>query len=155
MSPSPKPNAPPQTSPGAQPAGVIPVPDLARIAADTQKSCRDPYGERLWLYICLAPMAGLLPSLWTLWRRPDATARERTAAKTALAIALFWSLGSVGSASLGTVAGEHTPAIAPLLAGSLFTSAYCLSCIWLMVRIWRRQSPRFGWISDLTDTIGR
>lgn len=100
----------------------------------------DRYGEanlrRLQMFLCLVPIVGFFPSLWTLYRR-NGTREQRQASQLAVKLALGWLTGN-----LLLQAGMQTSqgAIVPLLIlASLLTSGYFLTNLWLMVRLWKRQ----------------
>lgn len=101
----------------------------------------DRYGEaklrRLQMFLCLVPIVGFFPSLWTLYRR-NGTKEQRQVSQLAVKLALGWLTGTF-LLQMGIQANQS--AIVPLLLlASLITSGYFLTNLWLMVRLWREQS---------------
>jgi hypothetical protein len=100
----------------------------------------DRYGEanlqRLQMFLCLVPIVGFFPALWTLYRR-NGTREQRQTSQLAVKLALGWLVGNL---LLQVGVQTHQAAIVPLLIlASLLTSGYFLTNLWLMVRLWRRQ----------------
>lgn len=122
--------------------------DAARDRAE--QALADPYGDRLLLYLYLTPVAGAIAAAGTLILNRG-TPKQRSASRLAATLA--------GAALAGTLALEGAALSAGELAlplqvgGSLVASAYFLTCLWLMVALWRRRSLRLGWVSDAADWI--
>ncbi len=114
----------------------------------------DPLGERdlqhLYAFVCLVPVFGFFPSLWTLYRRQGG-AEQCQASRLSVTLGLAWVLGYALS---GTVAQQSELLRLPLLlSSSLLTSGYFLASCWLMFRLWRRQSLRLPLISKVSQTL--
>lgn len=145
MAPNPLPNAPSTLTD-----------TLAAAQAEAHHQLQDPYGDRLWLYVCLAPVFGVLPSLWTLMAPRDPRDRRQVAvARTALLLAALWAVGSLTCTMGSNWGGELGHSTPTLLIGTAVSSTYFLSCVWLMVCVWRRRSLRLGWISDFARMLDR
>ncbi len=114
----------------------------------------DPLGERelkhLFAYLCLVPVFGFFPALWVLYRRRG-TAEQRAASRTAVSLALIWVLGY---ALLGAGAEASEGLRLPLaLTSSLLSSGYFLTSLWLMYRLWRRQSLKLPGVEEVADRL--
>jgi len=98
------------------------------------------YGEanlqRLQMFLCLVPIVGFFPSLWTLYRR-NGSREQRQVSQLAVKLALGWLAGNLLlQAGMQTSQGAIVPL---LLLASLLTSGYFLTNLWLMIRLWQRQ----------------
>lgn len=113
----------------------------------------NPTLQRLWFFIYLLPIFGLIPALWQLsQRRGDRAGRQ--VSRLAVLTALIWLLGYglLNSAAAAT----ETQALAHgllLLANSGWSSGYFLLNLWLMVRLWRRQPLTVPLLSRLTKYL--
>ncbi len=107
--------------------------------------------SRLLLYLLVAPMVGVGPSLWVVLRR-QGDRRLQAVARQSLLLAAVW-LVSYGALEWGAVHPDW-PTLPLLLASSACTSAYLLSGVWLMVAVWRRRSLRLGPLSTLAAELG-
>jgi hypothetical protein len=102
--------------------------------------------QHLQSFIYLIPVLGFFPALWTLYRR-EGNLEQRNASRLAVILALGWLLGYL---LLGSGA-QSSNSLSLLVMSSLLTSGYFLVNLWLMVRLWRRQSlnlPGSGQKSD-------
>lgn len=100
----------------------------------------DRYGEaglqRLNMFLCLVPIVGFFPALWTLYRKKGSR-EQRQVSQLAVKLALGWLTGNL-LLQVGIQANQT--AIVPLLIlASLLTSGYFLTNLWLMIRLWQRQ----------------
>jgi hypothetical protein len=91
--------------------------------------------KHLQSFIYLIPVVGFFPALWTLYRR-DGNREQRNASRLSVVLALGWLLGYV---LLGSSA-QATESLNLLIMSSLLTSGYFLVNLWLMTRVWQRQS---------------
>jgi hypothetical protein len=106
--------------------------------------------NHLRMFIYLVPVVGFFPAVWTLYRRRGSR-EQRAASRLAVTLALGWLFGYL---LLG--AGSQTSdtlALPLLITSSLLTSGYFLVNIWLMVRLWQRQSLRLPGLSRLGDRL--
>ncbi|AFY62765.1 hypothetical protein [Synechococcus sp. PCC 6312] len=93
---------------------------------------------RLWLYLSLIPVFGVIPAIWIIRQRqvnPD----QRKISRLTILLALAWVVG-YGTLNLGAGAAEMGPETSFLLLNSLWTSGYFLTLFWLMTRLSRNQS---------------
>lgn len=115
----------------------------------------DPYKERdlerLQIFVCLIPVIGFLPALWTLYRE-QGSPEQRNASRLVITLTLGWLLGYL---LLGATAQltEGSSALSLLILSSLLTSGYFLANLWLMVRLWQQKSLRLPGISRLSDRL--
>lgn len=108
--------------------------------------------ERLKLYLYLTPVIGFFPALWTLYRRQGNRA-EQAVSRLAVTLAFGWLLGYI---LLGTGATASESLKFPLLVmNGLLTSGYFVVTVWLMMRLWQRQSLRLPGISHLAERIAK
>ncbi len=106
--------------------------------------------KRLKMFLCLVPVVGFFPAMWTLYR--DRSSRqEKAVSRLAVTLALGWILGyfllNTGAQAAGSMSLQL------LVMSSLLTSGYFLTNIWLMVRLWRRKSVWLPGISRLGDRL--
>lgn len=104
------------------------------------QTASDRYGEaglqRLNMFLCLVPIVGFFPALWTLYRR-NGSREQRQVSQLAIKLALGWLAGNL---LLQVGIQTSQTAIVPLLIlASLLTSGYFLTNLWLMIRLWQRQ----------------
>ncbi|AHB87408.1 hypothetical protein NK55_00075 [Thermosynechococcus sp. NK55a] len=114
-----------------------------------QEAFTNPTLQRLWFFVYLLPIFGMIPALWQLSRR-GSDRQTRQVSRLALVIGLSWLLGYGllnGLASLSEAQSlQHGLA---LLLNSLWGSAYFLVNLGLMVRLWRRQSLKLPFLQRL------
>ncbi|BCX12699.1 MAG: hypothetical protein KatS3mg067_1637 [Thermosynechococcus sp.] len=109
----------------------------------------NPTVQRLWFFVYLLPIFGMIPALWQLSRR-GSDRQTRQVSRLALVIGLSWLLGYGllnGLASVSEVQSLHHGLL--LLLNSLWGSAYFLVNLGLMVRLWRRQSLKLPFVQPL------
>lgn len=116
----------------------------------------DPYKDRdlqrLQIFICLIPVIGFFPALWTLWQ-PQTSPEQRNASRLAVTLAIGWMLGYLLLGAGSQLSSGTTATLSLLILSSLLTSGYFLANLWLMVRLWQRKSLRFPGISQLSDRL--
>lgn len=96
--------------------------------------------KRLWLFIYLVPVFGVVPVIWTLNRR-QSDRQQREVSRVAATIAILWLLGTLTLTSgVAITNGENAQGLglSLLLVSSLWTSGYFVTNLWLMSRVWRR-----------------
>ncbi|WP_448563093.1 hypothetical protein [Trichothermofontia sp.] len=114
----------------------------------------DPFGERslqrLQGFICLIPVIGFIPALWTLLRQAGGK-EPQAASRLAVTLTLAWLFGYILLGfGVSTTEFAHLPM---LLMSSLLTSGYFLASFWLMVRLWRRKRLYLPWVSEVSDRL--
>jgi hypothetical protein len=115
----------------------------------------DPYKERnlerLQIFICLIPIIGFLPALWTLYRQ-QGSLEQRNASRLVITLTLGWLSGYflLGAASQVTTSSST---LSLLILSSLLTSGYFLANLWLMVCLWQQKALRLPGISRLSDRL--
>ena len=106
--------------------------------------------RRLQTFVYFIPIVGVLPALWTLYRR-QGTRRQQIAGRLSITLGLVWviaySLLSAGAANSGSAS------LNLWVLNSLATSGYFLVSFWLMVRVWQRKSVWIPGLSDLGDRL--
>ena len=102
----------------------------------------DPFQEqklqRLQGIIYLLPMVGIIPALWTLYRRQGDTEQRkisRLSVMLTLSWLIFYSLLWFGSGQ-----GAEVASFRLLYANGLLTSGYIVACLVFMLRIWQGKS---------------
>lgn len=105
--------------------------------------------ERLKTFIYLVPVAGVVPALWTLYRRTG-TRQQRAASRLAVMLTLSWVFAYLLlDAASNSSAAMHLPL---LVTSSLLTSGYFLINLWLMIRLWQRKPL---WVPGLSKARKR
>ncbi|NJK99423.1 MAG: hypothetical protein HC838_13195 [Spirulinaceae cyanobacterium RM2_2_10] len=109
--------------------------------------------ERLQLYLCLMPVAGVVPAAWTL-ARGQGSAEQRRVSRLAITTALVWLLayGLLGTGAAQTSGIWH---FRLLLLDTFVTSGYFLTCLVLMARVWQRQPARLPGVGRLAERVLR
>jgi hypothetical protein len=101
-----------------------------------------PLSNKVWMYACLLPVFGLVPSLMV--SIGDRNSQEvKNAGKVSILLALAWL---TISATLGN-AGQPSESIQvpmELLKGTV-TSTYFIACTWLMFRLYRGKKIGLPW----------
>ncbi|MDS3859575.1 hypothetical protein RIF25_02015 [Thermosynechococcaceae cyanobacterium BACA0444] len=92
---------------------------------------------RLWLYLALIPVFGVLPAIWTI-RQSQVNSEPRKISRLVILLALAWAVG-YGALNLGAGTTEMWPETSLLFLNSLWTSGYFLTLFWLMTRLSRNQ----------------
>ncbi|MBV9387275.1 MAG: hypothetical protein JOZ78_12700 [Chroococcidiopsidaceae cyanobacterium CP_BM_ER_R8_30] len=114
------------------------------------ESADNPTFKRLYLLVYLIPIFGFFPALWTLYRR-QGNREQLTVSRLSVTLAGSWLLGYL---LLGT-AGEMSEflTLRLLLLNTLLTSGYFIVSLWLMVRLYSRQSPRLPGFSRFAERV--
>ena len=106
--------------------------------------------QHLKLFLYLVPVVGFFPALWTLYYR-SGTKQVQDLSRVVVTLTLGWVVGYVLLAA-GAEFSE-TGALPLLIASSLLTSGYFLVNLWLIIRLWRRQSVRLPLLSRIGDRL--
>lgn len=107
----------------------------------------DPWGDRLRLFVYLAPFVGFGLAAVDLLRG-EGDRRRRAVARRSVGLAVVWLLG-YGLLNLG---GDSSAPL--LLLNSVWTSGYVLICVMGMVSRWRGTSIRLGRLGDWSEELG-
>jgi small neutral amino acid transporter SnatA (MarC family) len=103
--------------------------------------------NKAWIYACLLPAFGVVPSLIVLSR--DRSSQEaRNVSKVSILLALIWL--SI-YAMLGSQSSESIQVSTELIKGT-FTSGYFIACIWLMFKLYKGQNINLPWSERSTRT---
>ncbi|MEM7771416.1 MAG: hypothetical protein AAF327_13025 [Cyanobacteria bacterium P01_A01_bin.37] len=123
---------------------------LADIQESVSASIDDDDGKRLKMFICLVPVVGFFPALWTLYRNRSSR-EERSVSRLVVTLSLLWIL-SVTLLNTGaqTVDGATLPF---MISSTLLTSGYFVANLWLMMRLWQRKRLKFPLVSRLGDRL--
>jgi hypothetical protein len=103
--------------------------------------------NKAWMYACLLPVFGVVPSLIVLSR--DRSSQEaRNIGKVSILLALIWL--SVYAMLGGAQSGESIQVSTELIKGT-FTSGYFIACTWLMIKLYRGKPISFlPWLERST-----
>src|SRR5689334_13428007 len=102
------------------------------------------------LLIYVIPVIGVLPSLWTLYRR-QGSREQLTVSRQSITLTFTWLLAYILLAT-GAATSEFF-GLRLLILNSFLTSGYFLVSIWLIFRIIRGQSSRFPGLSNLAERV--
>jgi len=123
---------------------------LAEIRESVSESMEDAGMQRLKMFLCLVPVLGFFPALWTLYRG-QGSREERSLSRLVVTLSLGWLL-SVVLLNTGAQA-VHSAAIPLLLTSALLSSGYFVVNLWLMVRLWQRKQLKLPVISRVSDRL--
>jgi small neutral amino acid transporter SnatA (MarC family) len=100
--------------------------------------------NKAWMYACLSPVFGLVPAFMVLIG--DRSSQEvRDTSKVSILLALFW-LAAVAMLGSPDRNGESLQMTTELIKGT-FTSAYFVTSIYLMFRLYRGKNIRLPWLN--------
>jgi hypothetical protein len=111
--------------------------------------------KRLQLFLYLVPIFGFLPAIWTLYQRKS-DRQHRDISRLVVTLTLTWVLGyALLNTGANTVSESNQQGwgTSLLFVNSLLTSSYFLVNIWLMVRLWQRQSLKLPGISQIAKHL--
>ncbi|MBV8885205.1 MAG: hypothetical protein JO235_14585 [Chroococcidiopsidaceae cyanobacterium CP_BM_RX_35] len=110
----------------------------------------NPVFKRLYLFLYLIPIFGCFPALWTLYRRRGSR-EQLTVSRLSVTLAGSWLLGYLLLGTAGEISEFLTLRL--LLLNTLLTSGYFIVSLWLMVRLYSRQSPRLPGFSHFPERV--
>lgn len=120
------------------------------------KNSADPFQERplkrLQMYFCAIPFFGVIPALWMLARR-EGDREQQAVSRLAVSLAFAWLL-LYASLSLGASQSSEIVKFRFLFLDGLLASGYTLTCLGLMLRLWRKKSVRLPGISQWSEKFG-
>jgi hypothetical protein len=106
--------------------------------------------SRLETFLCLTPVIGLLPSMWTIYRC-QRDKRQLAVCRLSILLAFSW-LSIYLSLNVGAdLSGASAVGFRLLFLNSLATSGYFLTSIWLMMLLWQKKSLRLPGFSVLAE----
>ncbi|NER32772.1 MAG: hypothetical protein F6J93_01610 [Oscillatoria sp. SIO1A7] len=108
--------------------------------------------ERIKLFYYLIPVVGLVPSLWTIYRRKGSS-EQIAIGRLAVTLAFVWCSGYV-LLETGAKTAEFLT-LPLLLASSLLTSSYFLVNLWLMIRLFQGKSLKVPGLSKAEQVAGK
>ena len=111
--------------------------------------------KRLFLFIYLIPVFGLVPATWTLSRRKS-DRHYRAVSRLTITLGGSWIIGTAlinTGVALTQEGGTQGLGLSLLLLNSLFTSGYFVTSLWLMLRIWKRQSLNIPGLSQVAKYL--
>ena len=108
--------------------------------------------ERIKLFYYLIPVVGLVPSLWTIYRRKGSSEQIATS-RLAVTLAFVWCSGYV-LLETGAKTAEFLT-LPLLLASSLLTSSYFLVNLWLMIRLFQGKSLKVPRVRKAEQVAGK
>jgi hypothetical protein len=108
---------------------------------DVQDVLSSPALSRLLLFTYMVPVFGMVPAAWTLTRKKS-DRHYRNLSRLTMTLGLTWVLGSlIFNTSLGMIdENAISVQIWMTLFNSVFSSSYFVVSLWLMMRLWKRQS---------------
>jgi uncharacterized membrane protein len=108
---------------------------------DVQDVLSSPALSRLLLFAYTVPVFGMVPAAWTL-NRKKSDRHHRNVSRLTMTLGLTWILGSlIFNTSLGMIDENAISAqVWVTLFNSIFSSSYFVVSLWLMMRLWKRQS---------------
>ena len=113
---------------------------------------RHPSLISLTLY--LIPIFGTIPAMWTLYCQKGNT-EEKSVSRLSVMLAFSWLIAY----SLLGVSGEMTASsvwsVRLLYLDGLITSGYFVSCLVLLIRLWRGKTPKLPGLTPLANQIFR
>jgi hypothetical protein len=121
---------------------------------DWQEVLSEPQFNRLRLFIYLIPVFGMAPATWTLLQRTS-NRHYRAASRLSVTLGFVWLVGYLmmhGAHPLA-IEGDSPSQVSQLLFNSLWTSGYFLTTLWLMTRLWKRQSLEVHGISQIAKHL--
>jgi hypothetical protein len=106
----------------------------------------DPFQERklekIQLIIYLMPIVGLIPSLWTLYRR-QGSREQQSVSRFSVSLTVVWILAYI-LLWFGSLQASEMLTLRLLYLNGLLTSGYILVCLGFMIQIWQKKSkPKF------------
>ena len=108
--------------------------------------------DRLKLFIYLVPVFGFVPAVWSLYRK-QGNREEQSVSRLVVTLALGWLIAYM-SLGIGAEMSEATAiSVRLLVTGSLISSGYFLTNLWLMIRLWRGKSLRLPGVSQISDRL--
>ncbi|MBD2576141.1 hypothetical protein [Oscillatoria sp. FACHB-1406] len=116
----------------------------------------DPFQEkplkRLQMYFCLIPVLGIVPALWMLVRQ-EGDREQQAVSRLAITLALAWLLAYT-SFAVGAAQTSEIIKFRLLFLDGLLASGYTLTCLGLMLRLWRKKSLRLPGMSQWSEKFG-
>ncbi|MEH2302338.1 MAG: hypothetical protein V7K88_26010 [Nostoc sp.] len=102
------------------------------------------------LLLCLIPIIGFFPSLWTLYRGQGS--REQLAiSRLSITLALTWLLGYLLLATGAATSDFLTLRL--FILNSFLTSGYFLVSVWLILRLMQGKSGRLPGFNTLAERV--
>ncbi|MCC5640608.1 hypothetical protein LC593_33215 [Nostoc sp. CHAB 5844] len=132
-----------------------PINDSSGVEAEhnsvsSQILSQNSHPNQTQLLIYVIPVIGVLPSLWTLYRR-QGNREQLTVSRQSITLTFTWLLAYL---LLGTgAATSEFFGLRLLILNSFLTSGYFLVSIWLIFRIIRGQSSRLPGLSNLAEQV--
>lgn len=105
---------------------------------------------RLETFLYLAPVIGLLPSMWAIYRRQK-DKRQLAACRLSILLAFVWLSVYLGLNVGADLAGASPVGMRMLFLNTLATSGYFVTSIWLMILFWQQNSIRLPGFSALAE----
>lgn len=113
-----------------------------------REAFENPTLDRLLLYVYFVPIFGLVPAVWTISRR-QGDRQHRQMSRLSVALGGAWLLGM----TLLSWPSEGNPQLSMMLLNSALTSGYFLTALWLMRRLWKRQSVQLPGLSAIAKYL--
>lgn len=107
---------------------------------------------RLSLY--LIPIFGAFPAFWTLYRQ-QGTREQRSVSRLSVILALSWLIAYSLLGVSGSLTASSLWSVRLLYLDGLLTSGYFVTCLVLLIRLWRGKTPKLPGLSTLADQLFR
>lgn len=106
--------------------------------------------EKLKLLIYLVPIFGFFPAVWSLWLR-QGSRQEQAASRLVVTLAVGWLL----TYALLSAGSQLSPALTLrfLVSGTLVTTGYFVTNLWLMIRLLQGKAVRLPGLSQLSNRL--
>ncbi|MEC4864505.1 MAG: hypothetical protein SAJ11_00225 [Jaaginema sp. PMC 1078.18] len=118
-------------------------------------SMSDPLQEqplkRLYLYFCLIPWLGTIPALWAIYHK-QGDREQQALSRLVVTLAFIWLVGS-GFLWASAAQSPQILQFRLLFGDALLGSGYAIALLFLMVRVWRRQSLHLPGFSQLSHRV--
>ena len=102
------------------------------------------------LLLCLIPIIGFFPSLWTLYRG-QGSREQLVISRLSITLALTWLLGYLLLASGAATSDFLTLRL--FILNSFLTSGYFLVSVWLILRLMQGKSGRLPGFNTLAERV--
>ncbi|MEM8542745.1 MAG: hypothetical protein AAGF66_01970 [Cyanobacteria bacterium P01_H01_bin.119] len=108
--------------------------------------------DRLKLFIYLVPVFGFVPAVWSLMGN-RAGREEKAVSRLVVTLAMGWLIAYISMGAGAELSESAALSVRLLVTGSLISTGYFLTNLWLMIRLWRGKSLRLPGVSQLSDRL--
>mgnify|MGYP001792477552 CR=1 FL=1 len=108
--------------------------------------------DRLKLFIYLVPVFGFVPAVWSLMGKRTGR-EEKAVSRLVVTLAMGWLIAYISMGAGAELSESAALSVRLLVTGSLISTGYFLTNLWLMIRLWRGKSLRLPGVSQLSDRL--